>query len=153
MLLWYSTQDQISHFLNPNSRLCRIWLFFKFKMDHFLYFFYMQISILTFKIGPNITFFTFLYSNWDQYRFFTFKFLFWHQYWAKHLFLTFKILFSISKLDRYCLFTFKILFIHSKLYPISNFNIQNSLLIFLLRPNIAFFTIIIMFWHSNLSLL
>ena len=67
-------------------------------------------------------------------------------------------------------FTFKIVFFHSEFGTILSFYIQNPILTFQIVPNIkfryskpsfdiligtkcCFFTFIILFWHSNLSLL
>ena len=45
--------------------------------------------------------------------------------------------------------TFELLFGHSNWGWISNFDIQNPILIVKLRPNIAFWHSKILFWHSN----
>ena len=139
ILVWHSKSDRISNFDFQNP-------------------------ILTLKFGTNIEFWH-SKSYFDiriraEYRILTFKILFWHSnlgrisnFDIQNPTLTFelgpniefwhsKILFWHSNWDRYGILTYEILSWHSNSSQISNFDIQNPILTFELRPNIEF-------WHSK----
>ena len=116
-----------------------------------------QYRILTFKLRLNILFLhsksyfdiqtdlIFWYSksyfeiqNRAENRIFTFKILFWHS----------KSYFDILTGAEYRILTFKILFWHLNWGQISNFDIQDPILTFELRPNIKIGRNIA-FWHSK----
>ena len=165
ILFWHSNSGQISNF------------------D-------IQYLILTFELGPNIEFWH-SKSYFDtriraKYWILTFKILFWNSnldrisnFDIQNPILTFafgpyiefghsKSYFDIRTWTEYRILTFEILFWHSNSGQISNFDIQNLILTFELRPNIEFWhsksyfdiqiraeyrilTFKILFWHSNLD--
>ena len=124
----------------------------------------IQNPILTFELGPNIEFWH-SKSYFDipiraEYRILTFKILFWHSnsgpisnFDIQNPILTFefgpniefwhsKSYFDIRTWAEYRILAFKILLWHSNSGLISNFDIQNPILIFEYGPNIEF-------WHSK----